>query len=289
MLRTAIDSLEAEHPWKLHAKWGLLATLRDVASVKVGWPYQRPAVARAAIYGDPLQRFVGRVDMMVDDLKVAPEPQGSDVHQGDSRLPQTWERVLGSRLAGGCVSSPPYLNNFDYADATRLEVFFLRQARSWSELCERVRAPMLVATTQQARQGPAAAATTALSAFPRTADAVSVLVRSLEKERDRRGRGKEYDRVLPTYFLGIAQVLACLFQALEPGGRCAWVVGDSAPYGVVVDTPSLILTLAGELGFELLGDEVLRHRGQRWRTNGTRHQVALTERLIEFRRPPNRA
>lgn len=285
-LRAGIDTLGAAHPWQKHAKWALLGTLRDCASVKVGWPYQRPALARAAVHKDPVKRFRERVEMMAADLEDAPEPLSSGVTQGDSRLPDTWQDALGGERASSCISSPPYLNNFDYADATRLELFFLGQVRSWKQLCDEVRAPMLVATTQQTRCAVADAATEGLSCYPRTRQEVASLVARLTQERTRRGRGKEYDRVLAPYFLGIAQVLACLFDNLQPGARCAWVVGDSAPYGIAIDTPSLVLLVAEELGFQSLEDRCLRDRGQRWRTNGTRHQVALTERLIVFRRPP---
>jgi hypothetical protein len=115
------------------------------------------------------------------------------------------------------------------------------------------------------------------------------LVRALATERRRRGRGKEYDRVLAPYFLGLARVLSCMHGHLEPGAGCAWIIGDSAPYGVHVDTPALLAALAEELGYDAGTDVALRDRGQRWRTNGTRHQVALTERLVTFRRPARAA
>lgn len=284
-LRSGVEALGASNQWQKHAKWALLGTLRDCASVKVGWPYQRPALARIAVHQDPLKRFRERVEMMAIDLDHAREPLSSGVIQGDSRLLDTWRVALGGKRASGCISSPPYLNNFDYADATRLELFFLGHVRSWKQLCDDVRAPMLIATTQQTRCAISDAATRDLSCYPRTREQVASLVARLAQERARRGRGKEYDRVLAPYFLGIAQVLACLFESLEPGARSAWVVGDSAPYGIPIDTPSLVLTVAEELGFESVEDRCLRDRGQRWRTNGTRHQVALTERLIVFRRP----
>src|SRR5262249_11381806 len=131
----------------------------------------------------------------------------------------------------------------------------------------------------------AAEALIALKDYPRTVVAVADLVDRLAAERRRRPQGKEYDRVLAPYFLGLARVLACLFERLEPGARCAWVVGDSAPYGVAVDTPAMILELAAELGYSPEEDIPMRSRGERWRTNGTRHQVALTERMIVFVRP----
>lgn len=284
-LRSGVEALGAMHPWQKHAKWALLGTLRDCASVKVGWPYQRPSLARVAIHRDPVKRFRERIEMMAKDLDEAREPLSSRVTQGDSRLADTWNHALRGVPASACISSPPYLNNFDYADATRLELFFLGDVRSWKQLCDDVRAPMLVATTQQTRCAVAEAATEALSCYPRTQERVASLIDRLAEERMRRGRGKEYDRVLAPYFLGIAQVLSSLFESLRPGARSAWVVGDSAPYGIPIDTPKLILTAAEELGFASVEDRHLRDRGQRWRTNGTRHQIALTERLIVFQRP----
>ena len=34
------EAIPRRSPWKDYLTWALLATLRDVASVKVGWPYQ---------------------------------------------------------------------------------------------------------------------------------------------------------------------------------------------------------------------------------------------------------
>ena len=281
--RETLARLDSE-PWAVHLKWALLGTLRDVASVKVGWPYQRPSLQRSAPYSDPRIRFCARADMMAADLEDAPESPASRVVQGSSSTPSVWTRAMQEDAARACVTSPPYLNNFDYADATRLEVYFLRQARTWSELCSEIRAEMLVATTQQTRIRVAAEAAERLLVYPAFAEELTPLAERLAIERTRRGRGKEYDRVLAPYFLGVARVLACMHQHLHPGAICAWIVGDSAPYGVYVDTPRLILSLAAQLGYEPGEDAVLRGRGQRWRTNGTRHQVELSERLITFRR-----
>ena len=271
--------------WAGYLKWALIGTLRDVASVKVGWPYQRPALARSAPHRDPTKRFLQRVQWMADDLVDAPAPNNSGVVAGDSRESLPWVRSLGGQTAHGCISSPPYLNNFDYADATRLELYFWGVARSWKQMCHSVRSGMLVATTQQTREGLARAAAERLECYPNLDRNLRPLIGRLETERVRRGRGKEYDRVLGPYFVGLASVLSNLFEALAPKARCAWIVGDSAPYGIYLDTPALIASLAGDLGFDVLADVELRARGQRWRTNGTRHCVGLTERLITFNRP----
>jgi hypothetical protein len=275
--------------WYRHLKWALLGTLRDVATVKVGWPYQRPSQRREPPFLNVRARFLARADMMASDLESASEPPASRVVAGDSRNATTWRRAMSPQSASSCVTSPPYLNNFDYADATRLEVYFWGAASTWAELCHEIRGDMLVATTQQTRQALAASAAEHLALYPGVAASITELTSSLAVERIRRGRGKEYDRVLAPYFVGIARVLSCLHDHLEPGGVCAWIVGDSAPYGVYIDTPGLIARLAEELGFKRGSDVQLRARGERWRTNGTRHQVALSERLVTFSRPIQRA
>ena len=279
------DALPQRSPWRAHLVWALLGTLRDVASVSVGWPYQRPGRARAAPYRDPAARFLSRVDRMSADLR-AQRPSGlGRVVRGDSRKADAWRRAKRSEMFDGCITSPPYLNNFDYADATRLELFFSKRVSSWSEMCSHARADMVVATTQQSRRGLARSSAQFLSRrVPKTSERLLGLTTRLETERALRTRGKEYDQVLPAYFAGITKVLAHLRDSLTPRGMCAFVVGDSAPYGVPIDTPALIGQLAEELGFELIDDQLLRTRGTRWRTNGQRHQIALSERLVSFRR-----
>jgi hypothetical protein len=282
-LRESIVST-APSTWSDHLKWALLGTLRDVAAVKVGWPYQRPALARSAPHRDPIKRFLQRAQWMAEDLAGAADPLGSTVVAGDSRESSPWARMIEQQPFDACVSSPPYLNNFDYADATRLELYFWGSARSWKEMCDTVRTGMVVATTQQTTRPIAHVAHDRLSMYPTFERDLKPLITQLETERRNRGRGKEYDRVISPYFLGLAGVLSNLFESLNSGARTAWIIGDSAPYGVYVNTPALVMSLAADLGFEPIEDLEVRARGQRWRNNGMRHTVGLTERMITMLR-----
>jgi hypothetical protein len=152
-LRDAIAALPAT-PWERYLRWALLGTLRDVASVKVGWPYQRPGQQRDAPYRDPVARMITRVNMIADDLETQGSCPTGRVVRGDARTAAVWKRAAAPGGFDGCVTSPPYLNNFDYADATRLELYFLGTVTSWKAMCSQVRAGMVVATTQQsARAG----------------------------------------------------------------------------------------------------------------------------------------
>ncbi|MFE1296343.1 hypothetical protein [Streptomyces sp. NPDC058731] len=191
---------------------------------------------------------------------------------------------LGHGTAHGCVTSPPYLNNFDYADATRLELYFWGDVTSWSQMCAEVRSDMLTATTQQSSVGAASDARTLLQTYGTVGAEISEIADRLQKERGNRSRGKEYDRVVPDYFVAIARIMENLATVLASGAPAVLLVGDSAPYGVYVDTPGLIAKLAKFQGFTLEEDVILRHRGQRWASNATRHNVQLAERLVLLRR-----
>lgn len=285
-LRRLIHDRAAE-PAAPYLKWALLATLRDVADVKVGWPYQRPGVARKPRYVDPLARVVARAEMMAEDLESLDPASGSaDVLVGDSRSTSTWAGVIDD--ASACVASPPYLNNFDYADATRLELYFWGEVRTWGEMCQEVRSDMLTATTQQSSVGERASAIAALEAVDdEAARQVLKLVKAIEEvRRSRSRRAKEYDRVAPAYFVAMRQILENLHAHLASGASVLWLVGDSAPYGVYVDTPRLIGDLAVGVGFEFVDDVRLRVRGNRWGSNTDRHKVALSERLVILKRRP---
>jgi hypothetical protein len=265
-----------------YLKWALLGTLRDVANVKVGWPYLQPKYPRTPLHHDPAKRMFTRLEWMADDLASRGRAPRGMVLSGDSAKAVTWRRAKEANLTI-CLTSPPYLNNFDYADATRLELFFWGHSRTWSEMCSGVRSKMLIATTQQTSVTSAERALRELEEWPHLYRVTTKLVRALAEERKRRARGKEYDRVLPCYVSGIMGTLMRVSEQLQSGSWCGWIVGDSAPYGVYIDTPRLIRTIAGTLGYTLGKSTSLRRRGLRWRTNGTRHQVDLSEQLVWFK------
>ena len=284
------DQLKA-HPRRAttrYLKWSLLGALRDCARVQVRWPYQRPAIRRKPRIAKPERAFLRRAAWMAADLSESSPDSTSTVLRGDARRLGDWVRVLGDEPADAVVTSPPYLNNFDYADATRLELYFWGVARTWSEMVERVRAGMLTASTQQARSAAASESMARVAATaPHTASVLKSLTSQLQAERRRRPRGKEYDRVIGPYFEGMSRVLLNARKCVRPGARIALVVGDSAPYGVYVDTPELLAQLAQELDLKLVDVSTIRHRGARWVNNGVRHQHALTERLVVLCSPGN--
>jgi hypothetical protein len=218
---------------------------------------------------------------MASDLGSLPEGLEAHIQRGDSRDSTVWVSALGDRAFDSAITSPPYLNNFDYADATRLELYFWGVVRTWREMTTMVRGDMMVASTQQCRVSAAAEAMTMLlQCCPGTARRISRIKDLLALERLRRARGKEYDLLLPSYFADLASVLGNARRHAGPGARVAFVLGDSAPYGLYIDTPALVASVAVEMGFVHLSTHKVRKRGLRWRGNGARHSVELAEQLV---------
>ncbi|WP_375431005.1 hypothetical protein [uncultured Friedmanniella sp.] len=284
------DRIKKE-PWSdslPYLKWALLGTLRDVAAVKVGWPYQRPGIARVPKHPDVFLRFKERLRFMTADISGLDDRAASFssvIVRGDSRSTAAW-RAMPTR-SQACISSPPYLNNFDYADATRLELYFWGEVRTWRDMCIEVRSDMITATTQQSSKGDKLAAIDILKSDDDVPSRKVIgIVDDLARLRsERTGRPKEYDQVVPSYFVAMKSVLKNLFNHLEPGSPALWLIGDSAPYGVYIDTPALIGAFAQEQGFELKEDVALRQRGDRWSTNTGRSQAKLSERALVLHRP----
>ncbi|MFP3881938.1 MAG: DNA methyltransferase [Actinomycetota bacterium] len=266
--------------WGHHLKWAVLGTLRDVANVKVGWPYQLPGKSREAPFNDVFERFEDRCSMIAADIDSVPQRTAEcQIVVGDSRSSAVW-RHLDVGEASACITSPPYLNNFDYADATRLELYFWGTVATWAEMSEYVRSDLLVSTTQQSSVAEAARALERLRSDNLLLPSISEVLEKLTRERESRPRGKEYDRMVVTYFADIADVFRNLKRVLRPGSRVVMTVGDSAPYGVHIDTPTMLASVATEIGYTLGADVMLRHRGRRWLSNGTRHKVPLSERVL---------
>ena len=280
-LRTAIS--EAREPWDAYLELALLSLLRDHASVKVGWPYQLPGKPRRARLSNPRDRFLHLCGRMAGDLETANNTKAW-VTCGDSRKAAAWETARRHEPTA-MISSPPDPNNFDYADATRLELYFSKRASTWAEMCDTVRSGMVVASTQQSKSRDAERALARLDVVPAFHERVSELVSALSTERKKRPSGKHYDWMVSLYFRDLLQVLLNVKRCLPADAPIVWVIGDSAPYGIYLDTPKLLNQLGEELGFQVTKEERLRGRGKRWRTNGSRHQVDLCEKQLLWRAP----
>jgi len=172
--------------------------------------------------------------------------------------------VLENEICSICVTSPPYLNNFDFAEMTRMELYFWRYAGSWREITERVRRNLIVNTTTAPTDVKKDQSRFKATLSKQMRSSLSPLVEALEEERRSRAGKKDYYLLVYPYFSQMQSVFKELGRVLETGSLFHLVVADSALYGVHIETQNLLAGLMEETGFEVLRIEQLRKRGERW-------------------------
>lgn len=133
------------------------------------------------------------------------------------------------------VTSPPYLNNFDFAEMTRMLLYFWGIAESWADITNKVRSKLIVNTTtalkghkskqQQYREG-----------IPSVVlDHLDELVLALAEQRKVRAGKKEYDFLVYPYFCELTRVVRECYRCMKPGAPIHFMISDAALYGVHIN------------------------------------------------------
>lgn len=268
-------------------KLALTDSLRGASGAGTGWPYIAPRKNNpAAPPKDAFSVFQKTVRQMYEDVcrvrAITHEIPRCEIRNvlGDSRERQ--DMAEGQiKLA---LTSPPYLNNYDYADRTRLETYFWGIAHSWNEITRNFRDKLMVAATTQItrRQHEVETALSQEIAQidPQIYQFLQKAVLQLAELRTQKKGKKDYDLMVALYFNDILRVLQETYRILAPNGHFCLVLGDSAPYGVHIQTEQLIGELGLGLGFSNFAYHQLRTRGGKWKDNPQRHNVKLREGIV---------
>ena len=281
--REAILAVE-NAPFRNLAKLGLTNLLRALADVETGWPYIAPGKPKTSS-PDVMGALRNQLYAMAGDLMEIKRASKSGARtewlHSDSRLchPQ-----ISAASADLSFTSPPYLNNYDYADRTRLETYFWGEAKTWGDITQKVRKRLMMsATTQANRTGwdeeNPLSEELQLTA-PKTAAILKNKVRELSALRTTKGGKKSYDMMVAGYFNDMLPILRETHRVLRKGAPMVMILGDSAPYGVHIETDVLLGEIGVEVGFSRVEIEDLRKRGDKWKNNPQRHTVALKESVV---------
>lgn len=271
------QAVEAEQDGTPEARllWlALVASLRVVSEAGTApWQYVLPG-RRKTTPPPPEIALQKTVQMMAADIRFMARRATplAKLRTDDARkcatVPDAWATLV--------ITSPPYANNYDYADATRLEMAFMGEIRGWGDLQETVRQHLVRACSQHVP--PNAINLDEVLDAPDLAairDEIVPICRELSSVRMERGGKKTYNNMVACYFLDLAQTWRALRLACASPSEVCFVIGDSAPYGVYVPVIEWLGRLALAAGFESWTFEKLRDRNTKWKNR--KHRVPLCE------------
>ncbi len=174
------------------------------------------------------------------------------------------------------ITSPPYANNYDYADATRLEMSFMKTITGWGDLQNNVRKYLIRSCTQHVplKDHNLDEILNSEQLKP-IAKEIREVCEQLGDIRLERGGKKTYHLMIACYFLDIAKTWIALRRVAKTPSNICFVIGDSAPYGIYVPVIEWMSTLAKAAGFKSTYFEKTRDRNIKWKNR--KHRVPLCE------------
>jgi tRNA G10 N-methylase Trm11 len=254
----------------------LISILRACAKSNTApWQYVLPRKSKARTAA-PLVAFRMQVEKMAGDMRELQsfgiKAGAAEIVRGDARLCEGIEDESIDLV----LTSPPYPNNYDYADATRVEMSFLGEVERWADLHQAVRKYLIPSCSQHVdREKPQLAVLLAREELAPIRDELSLVCEQLAELRGTRAGKKNYDAMVAAYFVAMAETLASLSRVMKPGARLCFVVGDSAPYGVHVPVERWLTTLGENVGLGAPEFEETRKRNTKWLNR--KHRVPLHE------------
>lgn len=273
-LRRAVEAQTDDSEASLLAWLTLVAILRPTSHVgTANWQYLLPSRRKARVQ-EPFAAFREMTSTMLHDMHGA---NGIDTPRAmftvdDAR---SCESVPADSF-NLIVTSPPYPNNYDYADATRLELTFFGEINGWGDLQENIRQHLLRSCSQhvpdRAVDLPAVLSRAELDPIR---DELASVCEELGEVRLTRGGKKTYHNMVGCYFLDLAQVWHSLRRVCSSPSKVCFIIGDSAPYGVYVPVIEWLGKLALSAGFKSFHFEKTRDRNTKWKNR--KHRVPLCE------------
>jgi hypothetical protein len=274
LLRQAVAEI-SDHEAETELAWlTLVGILRRVSRANTAqWQYVLPKKSKKQP-DEPVWAFDDFARTIHDDLRSSQAVAGprAILLETDARTCQGIPRGRVNLI----VTSPPYPNNFDYADATRLEMSFMREINGWGDLQGAVRRFLIRSCSQHVPDKTLDLQEVLAS---RELEPIAPEIRKVCEElaavRISKGGKKTYHLMVACYFLDLARVSRSLRSVCASPSTACFVIGDSAPYGVYVPVAEWLGRLALAAGFTSFRFDRTRDRNVKWKNR--KHRVPLCE------------
>ena len=226
----------------------------------------------------PVEQFEIKIEQIYEDLKSVQsefsQKTESKVHLGNSSV-----KILDAESVDYTITSPPYLNFFDYPGNYKLEMGWLEHVSSTKDL-KRIKDEMV----------PCDNISRGLVKEYLEKDRIyddewlEYIERTIQENTDVRPRIRRTDfpGIVKKYFDDMAMIIQHVAHATKPDGMLMLVVGDSLLTDVYVPTDLLLVRIAEQEGFEL--DKIKITRSRR---SGIRRSFRLRETVAYLRKTSN--
>lgn len=256
----------------------LTSILRTTSSAGTAqWQYILPEKKKSKVIS-PEQAFFAQIVMMADDMRYMQKTGFNSLatlYNADSR---NYENI-SENVIDLVITSPPYANNYDYADATRLEMTFWGEVSCWGELHDTVRKYLICSSAQHASKEKFGLNQLLESPYLESISSeISSVCKELAEVRETKGGKKHYHTMIAAYFNDMSQIFRELRRVVSPNSKMFFVIGDSAPYGVYVPVERWLGDLASAAGFKDWSFEKIRDRNIKWENR--KHRVPLKEGIL---------
>lgn len=256
----------------------ITSILRECSSVGTAqWQYVLPNKKKKNAKL-PFEALLRKAHIIAKDIEVAQKAQYScngRVILSDARNPDL-QKELGKNSFDLVITSPPYPNNYDYADATRLEMTYWGEVESWGDLHTAVRQFLIRSCSQHtAKERLILDELLDDPILLPIKDEIVEVCNSLSEIRMTKGGKKTYHTMIAAYFCDLGYIFENLSSLCTDDAKMCFVIGDSAPYGVYVPVDKWLGELAMAAGFSEYSFEKIRDRNIKWKNR--KHRVPLKE------------
>lgn len=281
-LKYAWLECDEEEPYKKLLWFVITSILRVSSSAGTAqWQYVLPNKAKARVLA-PLQAYQDKVSTITKDMETM---QSQNLDLGETNLIKGDSRSLEGVPDNSIdlvITSPPYANNYDYADATRIELSFWEEKNNWGELQALVKHDIIRACTQHvAHIRHEVDELLYSSSLDAIRDELKEQFNRLSTERLNHGGKKNYHLMMLAYFKDMSETFIALRRVCRQDAKMCFVIGDSAPYGVYLPVDRWLGELAVDAGFNSFEFEKTRDRNIKWKNR--KHTVPLKEGRLWIR------
>ena len=281
VIRDFLEERVTNEEERLFLRLALTQTLHRVSIHPIAIPY----ISRSKTLSNTLtafEMFLKTVSKMLLDLStVEAVERTSNIYLHDSR---TLNHNILSASASVCITSPPYLNNLDYGEVSKVCSHFFGITDNWNDITQKVRKKLVTgATTHYKENEFDLAEWKNLDFYLNNRKVVDNLLPDIElirKESIKRKGKKSFDILALYYFQDMYHVLVEMRRILKNNSKAYLVLGDSAPYGVYIDTINILGQIAKNIGFKNYRIIPIRERGTKWMSLRFRHNLKLTESIL---------